>query len=205
MKNAYNKPEYFLNREMSWLSFNRRVLQEADDKQKPLLERLKFIAITSSNLDEFFMIRVAGLKQQLESGINKRDSAGLTVREQLASIAELTQDLVKLQYRFYKKIITQLIESDIFIATMDSLTEKEKEWTRNYFLNTIYPVITPLAVDASHPFPFLSNRSLNIAISLTAEKGETKMAVVQVPAVLSRLVEVGVIIKRRNLSFLRIL
>lgn len=202
MKNAYDKSEYFLNREMSWLSFNRRVLQEADDKQKPLLERLKFIAITSSNLDEFFMIRVAGLKQQLESGVNKTDSAGLTVSEQIASIADLTQELVKLQYRLYKKIIAQITESDIFIVPLDSLTEKEKEWTRNYFLDTIYPVITPLAVDASHPFPFLSNRSLNIAISLTATKGETKMAVVQVPAVLPRLVEVGSHTKKKKIVFL---
>ncbi|MDF2500934.1 MAG: ppk [Anaerosporomusa subterranea] len=202
MNNAYDKPEFFLNREMSWLSFNRRVLQEADDKQKPVLERLKFIAITSSNLDEFFMIRVAGLKQQLESGINKIDSAGMTVSEQLASIADLTQDLVKLQYRFYKKIIAQLTEADIFIVPLDSLTEKEKEWTRNYFLDTIYPVITPLAVDASHPFPFLSNRSLNIAISLAATKGENKMAVVQVPAVLPRLVEVATHTKKKKFVFL---
>lgn len=190
MRSGNDSSKYFLNREMSWLSFNLRVLKEADDKQKPLLERLKFVAITSANLDEFFMIRVAGLKQQLESGVNKVDSAGLSVREQLTVIADSTQELVKQQYRYYKTIVTQLVESDILINDLDSLTQKEKEWTRNYFLNTIYPVITPLAVDASHPFPFLSNRSLNIAVLLTTLKNEHKMAVVQVPAVLPRLVEV---------------
>lgn len=201
MKTICDNPEYFLSREISWLSFNLRVLQEADDKQKPLLERLKFIAITSSNLDEFFMIRVAGLKQQLESGINKIDAAGLSVRQQLENIAEITQDLVKLQYRYYKKLDSQLKNFGIDIDSMERLTEKEKEWCRNYFLHTIYPVITPLAVDSSHPFPFLANRSLNIAISLTNAKAEHKMAVVQVPAVLPRLVEIAGS-KRRKFVFL---
>ena len=190
MNTSYDNPDYFLSRELSWLSFNLRVLQEADDKQKPLLERLKFTAITSSNLDEFFMIRVAGLKQQLESGINKIDAAGLSVRQQLEAIAETTRDLVKLQYRYYKKIASQLANIGLVIENLDDLNEKEKEWCRNYFLHTIYPVITPLAVDSSHPFPFLANRSINIAISLTNSKAESKMAIVQVPAVLSRLVEV---------------
>ena len=201
MKSSIDSSKYFVNRELSWLSFNRRVLMEADDTQKPLLERLKFIAITSANLDEFFMIRVAGRKQQLESGVNKVDSAGLSVRDQLTAIADSTQELVKLQYRYYKKIVSQLAEADILIADQDSLTEKEKEWTRNYFLNTIYPVITPLAVDASHPFPFLSNRSLNIAVLLAA-KTEHKMAVVQVPAVLPRLVEIGGHGKKKKFVFL---
>lgn len=202
MKSIYDKPEYFLNRELSWLSFNRRVLQEADDQQKPILERLKFISITSSNLDEFFMIRVAGLKQQLESGVNKTDAAGMTVSDQLTGIAKFTRNLVKLQYRLHKKLITQLAESELFIVSLDSLTEKEKEWTRNYFFNMIYPVITPLAVDASHPFPFLSNRSLNIAISLTTPKGEAKTAVVQVPAVLPRLVQMRSSHKKKRFVFL---
>ena len=201
MNSAFDKPEFFLNRELSWLSFNRRVLQEADDKQKPLLERLKFVSIVGSNLDEFFMIRVAGLKQQFDSGINKKDAAGLTVAAQLSGIAIMTQELVRQQYRFYKKIIAQLTEADILIEPFASLSEKEKEWARNYFLDTIYPVITPLAVDASHPFPFLANRSLNIAISLVT-KGETKMAVVQVPAVLPRLVAMPGSDKKQKYIFL---
>lgn len=202
MKSPYDKPEYFLNRELSWLSFNRRVLQEADDKQKPILERLKFISITSSNLDEFFMIRVAGLKQQLESGVNKIDAAGMTVADQLAGITEFTQNLVKLQYRLYKKLIAQLAEAELLIVPLDALSDKEKEWAKNYFFHMIYPVITPLAVDASHPFPFLSNRSLNIAVSLTTPKGEAKTAVVQVPAVLPRLVKVGSSQKKQKFVFL---
>lgn len=202
MKNAYDRPEYFLNRELSWLKFNLRVLQEADDKQKPLLERLRFISITSSNLDEFFMIRVAGLKQQLEGGINKIDAAGLSVREQLQAISESTQSLVKQQYRYLKQLFAELEESDIVIGSLDELTEREKEWARNYFLHTIYPVITPLAVDASHPFPFLANRSLNLAILLVPPKGDNKMAVVQVPTVLPRLIEVGSSGKKKKFIFL---
>lgn len=202
MVNAFNRPEYFVNRELSWLKFNLRVLQEAEDKKKPLLERLKFIAITSSNLDEFFMIRVAGLKQQLESGVNKIDAAGLSVREQLLAIAESTQDLTKQQYRILKKLTAELADNDIRIESVDSLSEKETEWTAAYFLHTIYPVITPLAVDASHPFPFLSNRSLNLAILLTPPKGESKLAVVQVPTVLPRLIEVGSHSKKKKFVFL---
>lgn len=202
MQSTFGSSKLFLNRETSWLSFNLRVLKEADDQQKPLLERLKFIAITSSNLDEFFMIRVAGLKQRLEGGIDKIDAAGLSVREQLSAIADSTRNLIKQQYRYFNKIRAQLAEADILICTVDSLDERDKKWIRDFFLNSVYPVITPLAVDASHPFPFLSNRSLNIAILLATAQGEQKMAVVQVPAMLPRMVEVGGHNPKRKFVFL---
>ncbi|HWR43536.1 RNA degradosome polyphosphate kinase [Sporomusa sp.] len=185
----HDNPEYFFNRELSWIKFNRRVLGEADAKHKPLLERLKFIAITSSNLDEFFMIRVAGLKHQLESGVNKTDAAGLTVSQQLAGIAEDTHELVKFKYRYLKNILQELAAADISFAEIASLDERVQEWLENFFHNNIFPVITPMAVDAGHPFPFLANRSLNLAVFLGRERGETHAAVIQVPGVLPRIIE----------------
>lgn len=185
-----DKNEYFINRELSWLNFNLRVLEEAADKRKPLLERLKFIAITSSNLDEFFMIRFAGLKQQLDSGINKMDAAGLTVKEQVRQISENVHQMVKQQYKYVKNLLSELEQQELFFCEVEGLTDKGKQWSESYFLNTVFPVITPLAVDASHPFPFLANRSLNLAVHLHKERGESSMAVIQVPAVLPRIVEV---------------
>ncbi|WP_371369932.1 RNA degradosome polyphosphate kinase [Sporomusa rhizae] len=185
----HDNPEYFFNRELSWLKFNRRVLGEADVKTKPLLERLKFIAITSSNLDEFFMIRFAGLKHQLESGVNKVDAAGLSVRQQLVCITEDTHEMVKLEYKYLKSIMSELESSDISFGDIPKLDERAQEWLENFFNNTIFPVITPMAVDAGHPFPFLVNRSLNLAVLLSQEKKDDHAAVIQVPAVLPRIVE----------------
>lgn len=196
----FDKTDYFLNREVSWLKFNSRVLQEAEDKTKPLLERLKFIAITASNLDEFFMIRVAGLKHQLDSGINKPDIAGLTVEEQLREISEAAHEQVKAQYRYLKAIITELEGHAVYFNDVESLPAKAREWIENYFMHTIYPVLTPMAVDARHPFPFLYSRSLNLAVVLTRDT-ETKMAVIQVPAVLPRIVEVPGYAKRHRFVF----
>ncbi len=184
------KSEYFINREVSWLNFNLRVLEEAADKHKPLLERLRFIAITASNLDEFFMIRVAGLKQQLDSGINKTDAAGLTVKEQLKQIGDSVHHMVKIQYKYLKNLQGDLEHHDIYFSDVDNLADKGKLWSESYFFNTVFPVITPMAVDASHPFPFLANRSLNLAVHLQRERGDSSMAVIQVPAVLPRIVEV---------------
>lgn len=185
----HDDADYFFNRELSWLKFNRRVLGEADVKHKPLLERLTFLAITSSNLDEFFMIRVAGLKHQLESGVNKVDAAGLSVRQQLVCITEDAHELVKLEYRYLKNIKAELEKNDICFCDIASLDEWTQEWLENFFKNTIFPVITPMAVDAGHPFPFLANRSLNLAVLLCREKGDDCAAVIPVPAVLPRIVE----------------
>lgn len=198
----FDKPEYFVNRELSWLNFNLRVLQEAQDERNPLLERLRFIGITGSNLDEFFMIRVAGIDQQLESGIDKRDPAGLAVAEQLASITEATRELVKKQYSYLRGLLKELENHDIFFVTIDDLPAKSREWVEQYFHHTIYPVITPLAVDLSHPFPFLANRSLNLAVALRRSRDEAKMAVIQVPSVLPRILEVPGGGKKRRFIFL---
>jgi len=180
----------FFNRELSWLKFNQRVMDEAADNKNPLLERLKFVAITSSNLDEFFMVRVAGLKHQLENGINHQDIAGLTVKEQLGAISESAHSMVKQQYAYYKIIIKKLAQSGILFPDIHGLTKKEKEWLENYFLKTVYPVLTPMAVDASHPFPFVASRSLNLSIAIKRDGGEVQTAIVQVPSVLPRIIEV---------------
>lgn len=197
-----DKPEYFLNRELSWLKFNLRVLKEAQNETNPLLERLRFIAITASNLDEFFMIRVAGLKQQLESGINKRDAAGLTVEEQLKQIAEATQDQMKKLYSYLKVVLRDLDAEGIQFLPVEELPEKGRVWAEKYFHNTIFPVITPLAVDPSHPFPFLANRSLNLAVELRRGRGEIKTVVIQVPGVLPRLVEIPASGRKKRYVFL---
>ncbi len=198
----HDNPEYFFNRELSWLKFNRRVLGEADVKHNPLLERLKFIAITSSNLDEFFMIRLAGLKHQLESGVNKVDAAGLSVRQQLVCITEDAHELVKLKYKYLKSIMSGLEDTDISFSDIPNLDERAQEWLENFFDNTIFPVITPMAVDAGHPFPFLANRSLNLAVLLCQEQGDDHAAVIQVPAVLPRIVEVPSPGTKRRFVFL---
>lgn len=186
----FNKEQHFLNRELSWLKFNERVLNEANSLTKPLLERLKFIAITSSNLDEFFMIRVAGLKQQVELGVSKKDDAGLDAGEQLSLIDQSVRKLVQKKYRFLKKIISCMEAEKIFFSTIEGVSPAGREWLDHYFHNIIYPLLTPLAINASHPFPLLANRSLNLAVLLSRGVEESQIAIVPVPAVLPRIVEV---------------
>lgn len=185
-----NKPEYFFNRELSWLKFNLRVLREAGVKTTPLLERLKFVAITASNLDEFFMVRVAGLWDQYENGINKRDAAGLTVKAQLEEISKAAHDQMKLLNKYLLSLVKELREEGIYICRVSELSEKGRRWLEAYYQEEIFPVLTPMAVDASRPFPFLANKTLNLAVELTNQEGEDSMGIVQVPSVLPRLLEV---------------
>jgi len=197
----FDNPEYFINRELSWLKFNLRVLREAQDKRNPILERVRFIGITGSNLDEFYMIRVAGLRRHLENGVNKLDAAGFSVEEQLLLIAASTRDLVKKKYNYLRVLQKELEKENIFFSTVEELPEKNRAWTERYFNQTIYPVLTPLAVDSSHPFPFLLNRSLNLAVELR-QGDETRMAVIQVPSVLPRIVETPASGRKRRFVFL---
>lgn len=187
-------PQYYENREISWLKFNARVLHEARDKSIPLLERLKFVGITSSNLDEFFMVRVASLKDMVHAGYKKKDIAGMTATEQLEAINTATRALVDTQYSTYNRSLLPLLKGrDIHILDRyEDLNEKQKEFVDAYFRNTVYPVLTPMAVDASRPFPLIRNKSLNIA-ALIKRKGEEKgieFATVQVPSVLPRMIEI---------------
>lgn len=190
----YGDPAYYTNRELSWLLFNRRVLSEAKDKQNPLFERLKFLSITASNLDEFFMIRVASLKDMVHAGYKKPDIAGYTPKQQLGLLDQETHGLVKEQYTVYRKeILPQLRASGLrVIEHHEELTEREGEYIDRYFLDNVYPVLTPMAVDSSRPFPLIRNKSLNIG-ALLLKKGEEQVldfATVQVPSVLPRIVQI---------------
>ncbi|MPM46397.1 Polyphosphate kinase [bioreactor metagenome] len=185
-----NNPEYYINRELSWLRFNLRVLRESGMKTLPLLERLKFVCISASNLDEFFMVRVAGLYNQLENGINKKDASGLTVEEQLKQIAKSAHMQMKAKYRYLFSILKELRKEGIMISRVGDVEESGKQWMEEYYREIVYPVLTPMAVDASRPFPFLMNRSLNLAVELINNEGQHSRGFVQVPSVLPRIVEV---------------
>lgn len=185
--------ELFTNRELSWLKFNERVLRESQDPQHPLLERVRFLSITSSNLDEFFMVRVGGLFEQFFQNITTRDIAGMSVAEQLAAISKSVHRLVTRQYHFWENIIPQLEEANIEIKDEASLSPHQREWLENYFEKTVLPSLTPLGVDKHHPFPFLLNKSINLAVLLSRKSDKKKKAsfhtaIIQLPALLPRLI-----------------
>ena len=185
-----NKPEYFYNRELSWLKFNLRVLKEAMFKEAPLLERLKFIAISASNLDEFFMVRVAGLWNSLDNGVEKRDATGLTVKEQLEAIAESAHEQIRTQTKYLMALLGEMDAVGLHFRRVENLTDMAKDWLEEYYREVIYPVLTPMAVDASRPFPFLANKTQNLAVELIKSDGEHSMGLIQVPSVLDRILEI---------------
>ena len=191
---SFLDPSLYTNRELSWLLFDKRVLSEARDKQIPLFERLKFLSITASNLDEFFMVRVASLKDMVNAKYTKRDIAGLTASEQLSEITVVTHDLVAQQYSTYNRSLLPLLKANglTVVEKHEELTEAQAAYVDDYFEENVYPVLTPMAVDSSRPFPLIRNKSLNIG-SLLSKKGEKKeleFATVQVPSVLARVVEI---------------
>ncbi|NLL79293.1 MAG: RNA degradosome polyphosphate kinase [Clostridiales bacterium] len=197
-KQNYKDPSMFTNRELSWTLFNERVLSEARDKSIPLFERLKFLSITASNLDEFFMVRVASLKDMVNAHYTKPDIAGLTPLEQLQQLNAATHRIVNLQYSTYKRsLLPQLCLNGLrVIEKHEELTEEEAAYVDQYFEENVYPVLTPMAVDSSRPFPLIRNKSLNLG-ALVRKKSEGKegsgsleFATVQVPSVLSRIVPV---------------
>jgi polyphosphate kinase len=186
----------FINRELSWLAFNERVLVDAKDASLPLYERLKFLAIVSSNLDEFFMVRVAGLKQQILSGVTEAPADGMRPDEQFAAIGEAAHTMVEAQYRVWRdELVPLLTFNGISLLTPDQLSPEQRTVARSYFSSSVFPTLTPLAVDPVHPFPHLRNKSLNLAVLLRKEGPRKRkagrpisLAVVQVPSVLDRLV-----------------
>ena len=179
----------YTNRELSWLDFNARVLEEAYEKENPILERCKFLGITASNLDEFFMVRVAGLQEQVRSGYKEPDPAGLTPSAQLRRLEEAVHAFVERQYNcFARSLLPQLKKQGITLPGTEELTPDQRDFIAEYFEKVLFPVLTPLAVDRSRPFPMLSNKSLNLGLRLKKD-GETAFAVVQVPSILPRLVE----------------
>jgi polyphosphate kinase len=183
----------FLNRELSWLDFNARVLELAEDDSLPLLERMKFLAIFASNLDEFFMVRIAGLKRRLSTGLSVRSPDGLTIREQLARVTERTRDLVHRQAEvFLKDVAPRLEDAGVRIVHWADLADADCTRLREYFRDQVFPVLTPLAVDPAHPFPYISGLSLNLAVSVREpEAGSTHFARVKVPNNVPRFVPVG--------------
>ena len=188
MKIDLNKPEYYVNRELSWLKFNLRVLREAGVRNLPLLERLRFVAISASNLDEFFMVRVAGLIEQKAAGVDHVDAAGLNVEDQLRNIALSAHNQMKLKYRYFFALVNELEKYAIRFSRVKDVEPDQRRELENYYQEMVFPVLTPMAVDAARPFPFLANKSLNIAVELRDQKGEQKIAFVQVPSVLPRFI-----------------
>ena len=192
-KKDFTKSEYYRNRELSWLAFNERVLSEARDKSIPLFERLKFLSITASNLDEFFMIRVASLKDMVHAKYTKKDIAGLTPQEQLDEIIKATREMVGIQYSTYSRSLLPLLRQHglTVVQEHEDLNEEQARYADRYFRENVYPVLTPMAVDSSRPFPLIRNKSLNIGALLSKKNEKTEeleFATVQVPSVLPRIV-----------------
>ena len=204
-KMDYSKSEYYYNRELSWVAFNHRVLGEARDKTIPLFERLKFLSITASNLDEFFMVRVASLKDMVSTGYKKTDIAGMLPEQQLEEVNKATHDLVNMQYSTYNRSLLPLLAESglIVVEKHEDLTKEDCAYVDRFFQDNVYPVLTPMAVDSSRPFPLIRNKSLNLGalVSRKTEKGrkllfhkksaagkELEFATVQVPSVIPRIV-----------------
>ena len=207
----YRDPQYYLNRELSWLQFERRCLSEARNKENPLMERLKFLSITSSNLDEFFMVRVASLQDMVHEGAKKKDIAGMTAQEQLSAVIEDTHTFVQQQYYTLNRQLIPAVEEQglSIVSDFETLTKTEKRFLEEYFFSDVFPVLTPMAVDNSRPFPLIRNKSLNIGALLTRRETSTpgilgpakkskksgkpgkekfEFATVQVPGVLPRII-----------------
>lgn len=189
-----NNSKIFINRELSWLEFDARVLGEAADAGNPLFERLKFLSITASNLDEFFMVRVASLKDMVNAGYTKKDIAGMTAKEQLEALDERTHAFVKRQYAIYNDELVPALDNEGFhiVASHEDLNDEQAAFVDKYFHDEVYPVLTPMAVDSSRPFPLIRNKTLNIAALLkkkNSDEDETEFATVQVPSVLPRFVK----------------
>ena len=176
-------PEHLLNREVSLLHFNRRVLELAEDPSTPLLERFKFLAIVDSNIDEFFMKRIGGLKLWTRLGTEKLSPDGLSPKQQLAICRPIIQEIVTRQDACYnEQLLPALCTAGIRVVSWDELDDSDRAWCRQYFIETVYPVLTPLAVDASHPFPFISNLSLSLSVQLAGSRTAPKRFVrIKVP------------------------
>ncbi len=186
---SLDAPERFINRELSWLSFNFRVLEEASNKEHPLLERLRFLSISANNLDEFFMVRVAGLVGQMREGITALSQEGLGPKEQLGKINAKAAELMKLQQKCWRKLLPKMARQGLEVLLPFQLAKKELAWLEEEFLNNIFPVLTPLAVDPAHPFPFIQNLGFVLCFDLEAKNtGDRGQALLPVPAKVERFI-----------------
>jgi polyphosphate kinase len=189
----FENSKLYINRELSWLQFNERVLSEAEDDKNPLFERLKFLSISASNLDEFFMVRVASLKDMINAGYRKLDIAGMTATEQLEAVLHAVHDFVNAQYDIYNdSLVPLLLKNGLMVCDPSELSKKEGDYIDRYFDEFVFPVLTPMAVDSSRPFPLIRNKTLNIGALLQKKEGKdgVDFATVQVPDVLPRILEI---------------
>lgn len=187
--NDLKSTEKYLNRELSWLQFNMRVLEEAENKRHPLLERVRFLSISGNNLDEFYMVRVAGLRGQIDAGVEVLSDDGLSPLQQLKKVNSVAENLMTRQQQIWAALNEEMREQGISILDSDELSKEEKTWVRDHFLNNVLPVLTPIAVDPAHPFPFIPNLGFTMALSLKrASDGEAMVALLPVPAHLTRFV-----------------
>jgi polyphosphate kinase len=190
-KNLYSVADSYINRELSWIAFNQRVLDEANNTKHPILENLKFLSISGSNLDEFYMVRVAGLHAQVDEGVNIKSSDGMLPQEQLSAVNQKANLLMKNQQTTWKKLKEKMSDNNIRILSKSSLSTQEKEQCAEYFEANVLPVLTPLAIDPAHPFPFVGNLGLVLSVQLKHKKNNKKRnALLPLPTILPRFIEI---------------